>query len=331
MSSSQIAILTTIISIVFVAFFFNQLYFIVPAGHTAVLFSYQQQLGGTYDAGLHFKGPWKSVVPMQYTLQEDNTIGVDCQSNDAVKVQFDVRVENQLNKTCVEYILRDFGPDYDKRLIHDSVRTNMAQRCAAKPIWYIYNEDFHLMDDYIKEDIKSDLVLRHIKPECIAIHKVKIVKTDQGLPSHITSQYTEKAKKKSDIEYSLLVRNETLTNSETSKQTELASLDRQKAVSEATIRNEKIQQLAELEKQREVNEQRLKNDEEYAVGLQRIAIIHSETERIKQESSSNSSLYAELNHAMGQKALFTPEYVMEIILKFLALMLLYHLLSIWKL
>jgi regulator of protease activity HflC (stomatin/prohibitin superfamily) len=306
----QLALFTTIVGVIFVAIFFNQLYFTVKPGYTAVLFEFGKQLGGTYSSGLHLKSPWKSVVEMQHTLQEDETTGVDCQSNDAVKVQFNVKVENQLNQSCVEYILRDFGPDYDRRLIHDSVRTNMAQRCGGNSIWTIYNEEFHKMDDYIKEDIQKDLELRKIPHECITIHKVKIVKTENGLPKHITEQYTEKAKKKSDIEYSLLKRNETLTLAETDKQKELADLEKQRAVNEARARNDKESQLAELEKQRAVNQKQIEIDEEQARGLQAIAIIKAETNRIEGESEANQTLYKALKHAEGQRQLLTPEYVL---------------------
>lgn len=307
----QLTVIISIISIVFVVIFLNQMYFTVNPGYTAVLFEFGKQLDGVYNSGLHFKFPWIFVIEMQHTLQEDATYHVDCQSNDAVRVEFDVKVENQLNKSCVEYILKDFGKDYDRRLIHDSVRTNMAQRCGDKSIWNIYNEHFHRMDDYIKEDIQKDLTLRNIPEHCIKIHKVKIVKTlHGGLPEHITKQYTEKAQKRSAIEYAYLQRNETLTLAETDKQQELANLERQRAVNEAQARNDKENKLAELEKQRAVNKKQLEIDREQAQGYQSIALIKAETNRIESESGANHSLYVALKHAHGQRELLTPEYVM---------------------
>lgn len=109
----------------------------VETGHTGVVTTFGHVEDYTFDAGVHVKAPWQSVIEMDNRVQKA-TIELACFSSDIQEVNCKYTVNYQISKTNAQDIYRTVGVEYFETVItpnvQESVKTIMAHYTAENLI-----------------------------------------------------------------------------------------------------------------------------------------------------------------------------------------------------
>ena len=107
----------------------------VPTGHTGIVTTFGSVEQYTYEAGVHFTAPWKTVVNMDNRNQE---ISVDlvCFSSDIQEVAVTYSLNYQIQKANAQNIYREIGVNYYETVIspriQEAVKSVMAKYTAEE-------------------------------------------------------------------------------------------------------------------------------------------------------------------------------------------------------
>ena len=123
--------------IFFVICIFFSTFVSVKTGHTGVVTTFGHVEDYTFDAGVHVKAPWQSVVEMDNRVQKA-TIELACFSSDIQEVNCKYTVNYQISKTNAQDIYRTVGTGYFETVItpnvQEAVKTIMAHYTAENLI-----------------------------------------------------------------------------------------------------------------------------------------------------------------------------------------------------
>lgn len=105
----------------------------VATGHTGIVTTFGRVENYTFDAGVHFKSPWNSVVEMDNRVQKA-TVTLPCFSSDIQEVNTVYTINYQISKTNAQDLYRTVGTAYLETVIKpatlESVKTIMAHYTA---------------------------------------------------------------------------------------------------------------------------------------------------------------------------------------------------------
>ena len=107
----------------------------VPTGHTGIVTVFGKVENETYEAGVHFAAPWKSVVNMDNRNQKAS-IDLSCFSSDIQEVAVTYTLNYQISKTNAQTIYKDIGVSYYETVIlprvQEAVKSEMAKYTAEQ-------------------------------------------------------------------------------------------------------------------------------------------------------------------------------------------------------
>jgi regulator of protease activity HflC (stomatin/prohibitin superfamily) len=107
----------------------------VPTGHTGIVTVFGKVENETYEAGVHFTAPWKSVVNMDNRNQKAS-IDLSCFSSDIQEVAVTYTLNYQISKTNAQTIYKDIGVSYYETVIlprvQEAVKSEMAKYTAEQ-------------------------------------------------------------------------------------------------------------------------------------------------------------------------------------------------------
>lgn len=107
----------------------------VPTGHTGIVTTFGKVEDTTYEAGVHFVPPWKTVINMDNRNQKAS-VNLMCFSSDIQEVSVVYTLNYQIEKANAQTIYRTIGVDYYKTVIsprvEEAVKSVMAQYTAEK-------------------------------------------------------------------------------------------------------------------------------------------------------------------------------------------------------
>ena len=107
----------------------------VPTGHTGIVTTFGNVESYTYEAGVHFTAPWKTVVNMDNRNQKAS-IDLTCFSSDIQEVDVTYSLNYQIQKANAQDIYRTIGTKYYETVItpriQESVKSVMAQYTAEQ-------------------------------------------------------------------------------------------------------------------------------------------------------------------------------------------------------
>lgn len=83
----------------------------VATGHTGIVTTFGRVEDYTYEAGIHFKAPWKSVVEMDNRTQKAS-VHLSCFSADIQEVDVVYTLNYQINKANAQLIYKTIGINY---------------------------------------------------------------------------------------------------------------------------------------------------------------------------------------------------------------------------
>ena len=105
----------------------------VATGHIGIVTTFGRVEDYTFDAGMHFKAPWNSVVKMDNRVQK-TTIELPCFSSDIQEVTTVYTVNYQISKTNAQNLYRDVGTGYLDTVVNptiqETVKTIIAKYTA---------------------------------------------------------------------------------------------------------------------------------------------------------------------------------------------------------
>ena len=107
----------------------------VPTGHTGIVTVFGKVENETYEAGVHFTAPWKSVINMDNRNQKAS-IDLSCFSSDIQEVAVTYTLNYQISKTNAQTIYKDIGVSYYETVIlprvQEAVKSEMAKYTAEQ-------------------------------------------------------------------------------------------------------------------------------------------------------------------------------------------------------
>ena len=102
----------------------------IPTGYTGILTTFGRVENYTFDAGIHFKAPWQSVIKMDNRIQK-HTINLSCFSQDIQEVNIGYTINYQISKTDAMTIYATIGTDYFNTVITPNI-SEAVKVCVAK-------------------------------------------------------------------------------------------------------------------------------------------------------------------------------------------------------
>lgn len=107
----------------------------VPTGHTGIVTVFGKVEDATYEAGVHFTAPWKSVINMDNRNQKAS-IDLSCFSSDIQEVAVTYTLNYQISKSNAQTIYKDIGVSYYETVIlprvQEAVKSEMAKYTAEQ-------------------------------------------------------------------------------------------------------------------------------------------------------------------------------------------------------
>lgn len=107
----------------------------VPTGHTGIVTVFGKVEEQTYEAGVHFTAPWKSVINMDNRNQKAS-IDLLCFSSDIQEVSVTYTLNYQISKQNAQLIYKDIGVSYYETVIQprvqEAVKSEMAKYTAEE-------------------------------------------------------------------------------------------------------------------------------------------------------------------------------------------------------
>ena len=107
---------------------------IVPTGHTGVVTTFGRVEDITYEAGVHFVLPWKTVINMDNRTQKAS-LPLNCFSSDIQEVSLVYTVNYQIDKANAQTIYKTIGVDYFEKVVQPKILE------AVKGVFAKYNAE----------------------------------------------------------------------------------------------------------------------------------------------------------------------------------------------
>ena len=107
----------------------------VPTGHTGIITVFGKVEDQTFEAGVHFTAPWKTVINMDNRNQKAS-IDLSCFSSDIQEVSVTYTLNYQISKSNAQTIYKDIGISYYETVIQprvqEAVKSELAKYTAEQ-------------------------------------------------------------------------------------------------------------------------------------------------------------------------------------------------------
>ena len=216
----------------------------IPEGHVGV---YKDKNQIQPDLVTHFTiyNPlWTSVTIVKIVQDTDHVENVKCVTKEGVNINIpDIEIANKIKKDHVINVIKDYGFDYDKKLVVRPLAQYMRELCAERTVDQIEISDFHLLDDLLKTEIQRQVDLIN---SGITIDYVRVTTIE------VPHQIKEKRLKLAEEKANKVLAEESMKRIEIEKNTQamIAKRDNDIKLDTAKMENERLLRNTEAEKQR---------------------------------------------------------------------------------
>ena len=118
----------------------------VPTGHTGIITVFGRVEDATYEAGVHFTAPWKSVINMDNRNQKAS-VDLACFSSDIQEVQVTYTLNYQISKANAQTIYKDIGISYYETIIMPQVQAAVKSELAKYTAEQLLSNRSQLSED----------------------------------------------------------------------------------------------------------------------------------------------------------------------------------------
>lgn len=262
----------------------------IPEGYVGI-YRVMNQIQNTLITDFTLYNPlWTEISLVKIVQDTDHVENVKCVSKEGVNLNIpDIEIANKINKDHVIDVVKNYGFDYDKKLVVRPLAQYMRELCAERTVDQVEITDFHLLDDLLKTEIQRQVDLIN---SGIIIDYVRVTTVD------VPPQIKDKRLKLAEEKANKILIEETNKRAEIEKnhQAMMAKRDNDIKMETAKMENERLLKNAEAERQR-------RNVENAMV----LEATQTNVQKIKLEAIANAEKM-ELE-AKGLRMLFEiPEY-----------------------
>jgi regulator of protease activity HflC (stomatin/prohibitin superfamily) len=216
----------------------------IPEGHVGI-YKVMNQIQPNLVTDFTIYNPlWTSITIVKVVQDTDHVENVKCVSKEGVNINIpDIEIANKIRKDRVIDVIRDYGFDYDKKLVVRPLAQHMRELCAERTVDQIEITDFHLLDDLLKTEIQRQVDSIN---SGITIDYVRVTTVD------VPPQIKEKRLKLAEEKANKVLAEESMKRMEIEKNTQamIAKRDNDIKLETAKMENERLLRNAEAEKQR---------------------------------------------------------------------------------
>jgi regulator of protease activity HflC (stomatin/prohibitin superfamily) len=184
------------------------------------------------------------ITLVKVVQDTDHVENIKCVSKEGVNLNIpDIEIANKINRNNVIDVIKNYGFDYDKKLVVRPLAQYMRELCAERTVDQVEITDFHLLDDLLKKEIQRqvDSINSGITIDYVRVTTVEI-------PPQIKDKRLKLAEEKANK----ILTEETNKRAEIEKnhQAIMAKRDNDIKMETAKMENERLLQNAEAERQR---------------------------------------------------------------------------------
>jgi regulator of protease activity HflC (stomatin/prohibitin superfamily) len=190
--------ISTFILLFLVAYFFNRIFIVVPAGHKAVLF--KTFIGGTvvtkaYGEGLTVLFPWDRLYIYDTRIQE-STFDVSVLSTNGLTLSVRLSVRYYPIPDSVGALHKAVGQDYAKRIIKPMVTEAAREIVGGHKPEELYSTQRHALAMKIEDETNRELKEFPIVLHGVVVESVQLpASINQAIEEKITQQQLQLAYK----------------------------------------------------------------------------------------------------------------------------------------
>ncbi len=268
----------------------NGFFTTVPEGYVGV-YKVMNQIQNNLVTAFSFYNPlWTDISLVKIVQDTDHVENVKCVSKEGVNLNIpDIEIANKIKKEHVVDVVRNYGFDYDKKLVVRPLAQYMRELCAERTVDQVEITDFHLLDDLLKKEIQRQV---DSIDSGITIDYVRVTTVE------VPPQIKEKRLKLAEEKANKILIEETNKRAEIEKnhQAMMAKRDNDIKMETAKMENARALQNVEAERQRRSVENAML-----------IESTKTSVEKIKMEAEANAHKME--MEAKGLRMLYEiPEY-----------------------
>ena len=216
----------------------------IPEGYVGV-YRIMNKIQDVLITDYTFYNPIVSDITLVKIIQDnDHVENVKCVSKEGVNLNIpNIEIANKIKKDHVLDVIRNYGFDYDKKLVVRPLAQYMRELCAERTVDEVEITDFHLLDDFLKNEIQRQV---DAIDSGITIDYVRVTTVD------VPPQIKEKRLKLAEEKANKILAEEAMKRTEIEKNTQamVAKRDNDIKMETTKMENERLLQNAEAERQR---------------------------------------------------------------------------------
>ena len=282
----------------------------VDTGHVGIVRTFGRVENYTFDAGMHFKAPWNSVVKMDNRVQK-TTIELPCFSSDIQEVNTVYTVNYQISKTNAQNLYRDVGTGYLETVVNPTIQETVKTVIARYTAEDLIAKRAEVAAE-IEELLTANLQKYNIDVASTAIENMDF--TDSFTAAVEAKAVAAQNKLQAQIEQDRL----TMESIQAAERAQIeaeaqAKVNRTKAEAQAEV--DKIRAEADMEVAKIASDSaEYQGKKEAAIALQRLAsingwtVVHNEETGINELFKANGNSVSENELAEGAQRLIEYYY-----------------------
>ena len=226
----------------------NGIYTTIPQGYVGV-YSYLNKIQDELVQDFTVYYPIISNIQLVKIIQDNDYVdNVKCISKEGIYLMIpQIEIANKIKKEHVINVTKNYGFDYDKKLVVRPIAQFIRELCAERTIDEIVITDFHKLDNLLKTEIQRQVDEIN---SGITIDYVRITSVD--FPEDIRKLRLEKEKEKNNKG----IQEEAMKTEQVKKNKEamVAKLDNEIKIENSRVENERLLQNANADRQRKTVE-----------------------------------------------------------------------------
>ena len=222
----------------------NYFYTTIPEGYVGIYYYLNKIQNELVQDFTMYNSITSNIQLVKIVQDNDYVNNVKCISKEGIYLTIpQIEIANKIKKENVIDIIKNYGIDYDKKLVVRPIAQFIRELCAERTIDEIVIIDFHLLDNLLKTEIQRQV---DEIDSGITIDYVRITSVD--FPDDIRQLRLEKEKEKNNKG----IQEEAMKTEQVKKNKEamVAKLDNEIKMENSRVENERLLQNINAERQR---------------------------------------------------------------------------------